>query len=185
MSMLDEKIHWYVIFVRAGTEERVAMRLNKELGSHGFLPFVPKKTCVFRRQGKKSLFEKICFPGYVFIESDKPPAEFLNYFFLNIRKIKEVYRLLDYGDKIDIAMRNDERMALGRVLGSDKRIDISKGLKEGDNIKITSGALAGNEGMIQRINKVKQEAVIGVSMFSTMISVSVGFEVIENIFFND
>ena len=76
-------------------------------------------------------------------------------------------------------MREEERIALSGVFGADKHINISQGFKEGDSVKVISGALVGNEGMIQRINKGRQEAVIGVSMFGTMVSVSVGIEVIE------
>jgi len=78
-------------------------------------------------------------------------------------------------------MRDEERIALSRILGVNKKIDISQGFKEGDSVKIISGALAGNEGMIQRINKGRQEALIGAPIFGTMISVSVGLEIIEKV----
>ena len=177
--MPNEKFYWYVLFARTGAEERLAERLKDKLGGDGYLPFVPQKTSVFRRQGKKSEFQKICFPGYVFIESDKPAAEFMAHAFPIVYKQKEAYRFLCYGDRTDIAMREEERIALSRVFGVDKHIDISQGFKEGDSVKVISGALVGNEGMIQKINIGRQEAVIGVSMFGTMVSVSVGLEVIE------
>jgi transcriptional antiterminator NusG len=178
--MPNEKIYWYVLFARTGAEERLAERLKDKLGD-GYLPFVPQKTCIFRRQGKKSEFQKICFPGYVFIESDKPAAEFMAHTFPIVYKQKEACRFLCYGDRADIAMREEERIALCRVFGADKNIDISQGFKEGDSVKVISGALVGNEGMIQRINKGRQEAVIEVPTFGTMVSVSVGIEIIEKV----
>ena len=136
---------------------------------------------MFRRQGKKSEFQKICFPGYVFIESDKPANEFIVEAFPVIYKQRDAYRFLCYGDRNDIAMRDEERIAFDKVFGDERRIDISIGFQEGDSIRIVSGALAGNESKILRINKNRHEAVIGVSMFGTVVSVSVGLEVIEKI----
>lgn len=177
--MPEENVYWYVLFVRTGAEERVAKRLKNELGSDGYFPFVPKKTCVFRRQGKRSLFQKICFPGYVFVESDKPTREFLKYVWPVVYKVKDAYRFLYYGDKADIAMRDEERIILSSILGADKRIDISKGFKEGDEVEIISGALAGNKSIIKKINRNRSEAVLEILMFETVVSVSVGLEVID------
>lgn len=174
----DEKIYWYVLFCRTGAEERLAEKLKSRLGE-GCLPFVPQKTCVFRRQGQKSLFQKICFPGYVFIESDKPAKEFIGHAFPVVYKLKEAYRFLCYGDRGDIAMREEERIALSGIIGQDHCIDISIGFKEGDSVKVTSGALVGNESRILRINKNRHEAIIEVAMFGTKVPVSIGLDVIE------
>ncbi|MCL2717823.1 MAG: antiterminator LoaP [Lachnospiraceae bacterium] len=179
--MSVDNLYWYVLFVRTGAEERVVKHLTNELGSDSYLPFVPQKTCIFRRQGKKSLFQKICFPGYVFIESDKSAGELLQYTYPAISKMKDSYRFLCYGDKINVAMRAEERIILNRILGADKRIDISRGFNLGDTVKVISGALVSNEGMILRINKNQNEAVIRISMFGTVISVSVGLEIIEQL----
>jgi transcription antitermination factor NusG len=76
-------------------------------------------------------------------------------------------------------MREEERKALNRVFVSNCCIDISTGFKEGDSVKVISGALMGQESRILRINKGRQEAVISMAMFNTAIPVSVGLEVIE------
>ena len=179
--MWDNEIFWYILFVRTGAEERLVERLKDKLGGESYLPFIPQKTCVFRRQGQKSLFQKICFPGYVFIESDKPAKEFAEQALPVVYGIKDAYRFLCYGDRYDIAMLEEERAALSRVLGNDHCIDISKGFKEGDYIKVISGSLMGQESLILRINKGRQEAVIVVEMFGTVVPVSVGLEIIEKI----
>ena len=176
--MPSDKIFWYVLFARTGAEERLSEKLKDKLGD-SYLPFVPQKTCIFRRQGKKSEFQKICFPGYLFIESDKPASKFIEYAYPIVYKQKEAYRFLCYGDRADIAMREEEREALSRVFGEEHCIDISKGFKEGDSIKVISGSLMGQESIILRINKGRQEAVIAVEMFGTVVSVSVGIEIIE------
>ena len=168
-------------FVRTGAEERLAERLKNKLGGDDYFPFVPNKTCMFRRQGQKSLFKKICFPGYVFIESYKPAAEFIREAVPVIHKLNDAYRFLCYGERNDIAMREEEREALCQVFGIDRCIDISTGFKEGDSVKVISGSLMGQESIILRTNKGRQEAVISVAMFGTVVPVSVSLEVIEKV----
>ena len=180
--MSDAKIYWYILFARTGAEERLAKRLKANTDESSFQPFVPQKTCIFRRQGNKSLFQKVCFPGYVFIESNKSAMEFIERIFPMVYKQDDAYKFLNYGDKFDIAMREEERTSLRKILGSDYSIDISKGFKDGDFVKITSGALVGNEAMILSINKGRREAVIEISMFGNNVSVSVGLEIIEKVF---
>ena len=179
--MTDGKIYWYVLFARTGAEERLAEKLRDRLDGNSYLPFVPQKACVLRRQGQKSSFQKICFPGYVFIESDKPANEFIGHTFPIVYKMREAYRFLCYGDRNDIAMREEERIALSEVFGENRSIDISIGFKEGDSIKVISGSLMGQESIIVKINKNRHEAIISVNMFGTTVPVSVGLEVIEKI----
>jgi transcription antitermination factor NusG len=132
--MPENKIYWYVLFARTGSEEKLIQSLKEEFGEK-IRPFVPKKVCVFRRKGKKTFFEKNCFPGYVFIESSKKAEEFIEFAFRKVYKYKEAYRFLCYGDRYDIAMRDEERAALSKVLGTERRIGISIGFKEGDAMR--------------------------------------------------
>ena len=179
--MSDDMMYWYVLFCRTGSEERLVERLKNSISSEDCLPFIPQKTCVFRRKGKETIFQKMCFPGYVFIESDKPAAEFIKYSYPVIHKLKDAYRFLSYGNRFDIAMLEEERIALSMMLGHDKHMDISIGYKEGDSVRVISGALVGNESKILSINKNRHEAVIGISMFGMNVSVSIGLEIIEKI----
>jgi len=179
--MINDNVYWYVLFVRTGAEEKIVDQLKDNLGVEGYTPFIPKKSCVFRRQGKKSVFQKICFPGYVFVESKLPAMEFFGRTFPVVYQIKDAYKFLSYSERGNMALREDERVLLNKIFGVDRHIDISTGFKEGDSVKVLSGALVGNEGLIRRINKSRQEAILSVPMFNSLISVSVGLEVIEKI----
>jgi len=178
--MPENNVNWYVLFVKTGSEDDIVKQLKYYLGD-ACLPFLPKKVCVYRRNGKKSLFQKNCFPGYIFIESNKSSKEFILLTLPVIPRIKNAFRLLNNGDKTDIAMHDYERVALSKVLGIDHSIDISRGIKEGDSVRIISGSLDGNEGMITKINIGRHEAIIRLSMFGKTVDVSVGIEIIEKI----
>jgi transcriptional antiterminator NusG len=178
--MTNNDVYWYVLFSRTGAEEKLVDILREITADRGCFPFVPKKTCVFRRQGQKSFFQKVCFPGYVFIESDKSAEDFISSFFPVVHKINHAYRFLSYGQRYDIAMREDERIALCSLLGKNHCMDISIGFKEGDSIRIVSGALAGSESRILRINKNRKEAIVSIEMFGSKVEVSVGLDIILN-----
>ena len=177
--MPDESSYLYVLFSRTGAEEKLSNQLNNELGGEGFLAFAPQKYCVFRRQGQQSSFQKTCFPGYVFIESSKSVNEFMKQKFPAVSRTKDAYRFLCYGDRYDIAMREEERVELIKLIGKDHCIDISTGFREGDSVKIISGVLVGNESRLLRINRNRKEAIITLNMFGSPIEVSVGLELIE------
>lgn len=86
-----------------------------------------------------------------------------------------------YGDRYDLAMHEEEREALSRVFGINRRIDISTGFKEGDSVRVISGLMMGQESIILNINKGRHGAVISVEMFGMVVLVSVGLEVMEKI----
>lgn len=176
--MADKQINWYVLYARTGAEEKLVEQLKNEFDKDHYLPFIPKKTVIYRRKGVNKEFQQICFPGYVFLESDKPSEEVINDSKNIIYKLKNAYRFLSYGDKSDITMREDERLALSKLFGPECSIDISKGFKEGDKAKIISGALFDFEGTIKRINTSQKQAVIGVWMFGTVTDVIVGLEIV-------
>jgi len=60
---------WYVLYVKAGCEEKVVKLLTEKLDIEKYLPFIPMKMQSFRRQGRIHKIKKICFPGYIFIQS--------------------------------------------------------------------------------------------------------------------
>ena len=76
----DKKVNWYVLFARTGAEERLVEQLKYEFSEDSYLPFIPKKIAAYRRKGIKSNFQQICFPGYVFLESDKLAEDVINDF---------------------------------------------------------------------------------------------------------
>jgi transcriptional antiterminator NusG len=176
---MGEKVYWYVLFVRTGSEEKLAKILAILFKNNNIIPFVPRKTMVFRRQGQKSLFTKICFPGYVFLESEIPPVEILKYAFRMLYYLKEVYGFLHYKDRSTIAMRDSERLTLSKMFGKDRCIDMSLGFSDGDAITIVDGPLSGHESRILRINRKRGTVTIEIEMFGNMIEAQVGLEVVK------
>ena len=178
--MKDNKVNWYVLYVRSGAEERVVEQLKIEFSCNVGSIFIPKKNAIYRRKGQKSEFAQKCFPGYVFIESNKTADVILSTMMSVVRKMKDAYYFLYYGDKKDdIAMCENEQLVMRKLFGTEHTIDISKGFKEGDSVKIISGSLLSFEGIIKRINVSRREAVIALQMFGASSLITVGLEMVE------
>ena len=99
------------------------------------------------------VFRKTLFQGYLVVESRNLAKEFMGHAFPVVYKQKEAYRFLCYGDKSDIAMHEEERIALKKLLSEEHEIGVSRGFKDGESVRITSGPLVGKGSTILKINK--------------------------------
>lgn len=80
---------WYVIQTISGEEQKIMMLLQDMQGNETLPYFVPVYEEVLRSGGKSRISFKKLFPGYIFIETDKP-EEVSRY----LRKIPDFSRLL-------------------------------------------------------------------------------------------
>ncbi|BCJ96192.1 transcription termination/antitermination protein NusG [Anaerocolumna cellulosilytica] len=173
--------NWYILYVRTGCEEKIQKILQKRLNNEYFLPFIPMKKVVFKQKGITYIEKKSCFPGYVFIQSKYEENEFIKLVFPIMQCIEDVYLFLHYENKYDIRLREEERVYLNKIMGSDYCIEHSVGYIEGDKIRVVSGVLMGMESKIKKINRHKREAIIEVFMMGDNRRLSVALEVLEKI----
>lgn len=168
----------YVLFVKSGYEEIIVKRLKSILQIN---PFVPMKEYFFIRNGIVDKRKKICFRGYVFVESSLMPEEFICLFSkFNIR-IKQIIKILNYGDYLDIAMREEELEGLIKMFGSNFCLDISKGLLIENKVRIISGTLIGMESRIKRVNLKKKEVALEMEIMGCKKEFWVGLDLIDKV----
>lgn len=172
---------WYVLYVRTGSEEKVTRFLKQNLNTENHLPFVPMKSLLFRRQGIINKETKICFSGYVFIQSSMFAIDFINEVYPIVRRLKAAYFFLNYGEKFNITMREEEKLLLMSLLGNDFCIENSIGFSQGDIVKVVSGALIGMESRIKKINRHKREAIVEVEMMGSIRRVTVALEIVAKV----
>ena len=165
---------WYVMQVRTGTEESICRQCRNVIGSEVlercFIPYYEEKK---RYKGRWHTQEKILFPGYVFMITDK--IEELS---LELRKVIGLTKLLGTGKEIAPLTSDEERWLL-KLGGSKQKVEISEGIIEEGNLRITDGPLTGMEESIKRIDRHKRKAYLEVEMFGRMVEVQVGLEVVE------
>ena len=88
---------WYVMQVRAGTEENARCQCLRLISSnileHCFVPYYQQKK---RFQGEWHIQETVLFPGYVFLVTSD-----LKQLMDSLRKVTGMIRLLRTGEQID------------------------------------------------------------------------------------
>lgn len=176
---------WYILFVRSQSEEKIVRAIKERLDIADAQPFVPMSAKMFSRKNEapntKRIWEKearICFPGYVFIDTRKDAAEFSREIAPVVKRIDGVYKFLDYGDKGHAMVSKNERLLLESLMDGDKFIDTSKGVWENGRIKITEGPLVGLEKYIKKVNANKRTALVEFELMGEAKLVTVVLEVV-------
>lgn len=165
---------WYAIQTTTGQENQT-IAMCKALIDESLLQgvFYPKTEMMKRYEGPWHKEMKPMFPGYIFAVTDQPDelhAEFL--------KVPKLTKLLGT-DNVPVALSQEEELLLRKVTNQEHVAEMSVGVIEGDRLIIKSGPLMGIEGLVKRINRHKRIAVVEVEMFSRMVEMTLGLEVVE------
>lgn len=165
------------MFIQTKKKKVVAILSNK-LNPNLYRPFIPLIEKSFRRAGITTIEKRISFPGYVFIESHTSVAEFNGVTFRLLYSIKEVYAVLRYGGKDNIAIAEDERLFLSKLLGDNNCIELPSGVIEDGIARVNTGALTGLEHLIKKVNRHRREATIEVNLLGEPKQLVIGLEII-------
>ena len=185
---MQEPYFWYVVYVRANTEKRVADDITRFALKSGFdyefEPFCPESEYYYRnkedRRTGKAYRRRPLFPGYVFIETNMPPEDFAREFGAYFYGSKDIIRLLRSGrSNNNIALPIEERQRLEFLLKGKRCLERSVGYIVGDKITVEGGPLVGCEGLITYINRHNRFADIEVDMFGGKIKARVALEIVR------
>lgn len=169
---------WYVAQVATGQEERTLALIQQqvEAGRGAALQeaFVPRYQVQKHVGGEWAVQTQPLFPGYLVVVTDDVEA-----LEQALRTVPAFTRILGSGDAFtplsdaDIAWLNAFTQANHRV------VDLSEGIIEGDQIKITRGPLMGHAAWIKRIDRHKRLAYLEVEMFGRTLETKVGLEIVR------
>lgn len=173
--------YWYIFWVLTGHEKQVEKRVMDQLYDEDIIPFIPMLETLFRRAGKVKKELGIMFPGYVFIESNMESKEFRERTLQIIRSSKDIIGILGYGNSDEIAVREDERVALMRFCNDNHCIESSMGFIEGDKFHIESGPMVGMESVIKEINRKRMEASFELEFMGRIARFTVGLELLRKV----
>ena len=175
-------MNWFVLYVRTGSEKRVTAQLKGGIDTDVYLPFVPTKAYPRIVKGQAIKEMKLCFPGYVFVQTENSAVELGRDVYPVVSLIKDAYRFLTYGgDRQDMAMREHEKAYMLRLMNEDFCMDASSGLLVGDRVKITSGPLVGLESRIKKVNKNKRTVVVDLSLMGQVRETTLMLEFVEKV----
>ncbi|MCL2146191.1 MAG: hypothetical protein FWH52_00165 [Synergistaceae bacterium] len=156
--------------------------LNKHLDRSIYTPIIPTKIWSHIKSNETIHVVKACFPGYVFIRTEKSADEVLKEVIPIISFTKDAWFFLSYGsDRYNMALKEAEQILLQRLMNSEFCMDISRGFIEGDRVKIIAGALFGLESRIKKINKRRQTAVISIPIMGDTRDITLALEIINKV----
>ena len=159
---------WCVLYARHQHEKRIASVLSGK----GFQIFLPMYDTVHRWVDRNKRVSSPLFPGYVFFvdEADRR---------LQVLGTPGVHTILMTG-AAPAVIQNDEIAAIRRALESPFRVEPHEFLEHGDFVRITSGPLAGVEGIVSR-KKDSCRLVLSIKMLGRSAAVEIDSAVLERV----
>ena len=173
---------YYVIQVQTGKEEKAISAIKKQIGEkEGFDIFTPSRKVLRKFHGEfKEVTEK-CFPGYIFVETDKPKDLFYDLYWT-----PEYTKLLGREGLTYnfLPLTKDEARMIDILYSANhsRRTEISDiEVVEGQKVRVISGPLMGNESIIKKVNLHKRLVTISISVAGRSVDVEVGINIIGKV----
>lgn len=156
---MPEEAKWYVAHTYSGYENKVASNLEKTVENrqlHDLIQqvLVPTETVTEVKDNKQREVERKIFPGYVLVK-----MILTNESWYIVRNIRGCTGFVGPSSK-PIPLTDEEVARLGV---EKKEIEVSYGV--GDSVKIIDGPLEGFVGIVEAVDKEKNNVRVTVSMF--------------------
>lgn len=141
---------WYTIFVESGYEDLVVYLINRKIADFfkvdDYRLLVPKRKLIERKNGKKNKVIRKMFPGYVLVKTMD-----IYSFYKHTYQIPHILNYLRVG-RFFLEIKENEINHIINLVNKDGIIEMSKGMRVGDSVRITNGPLVGSEGTIQKVD---------------------------------
>ena len=165
---------WYVIWTVTGKEEQAKVEIEKIVPKEYYdRCFIPQKKECRKYHGSWTVIEKALFPGYLFLETEQVEG-----IFFGLKKLHQFAKVLKTGEAF-VPVTDEEEKLIRHLLGDGESVDLSVGIIENQQVRVTVGPLQGLEGMIRKIDRHKRKAYLQVEMFERMLDIAVGLEIVE------
>jgi transcriptional antiterminator NusG len=170
---------WYIIHTYAGKEEMVKKNLEKRLKSLGmedkiFRILIPHQKVSEIKDGKKVVFSKMYFPGYLFIE-----MELTDYSWHVVRNTPGISGFISSLSKPVPLSQEEVKRILAQAKEKKRKPKVA--LEVGDNVKVIRGPFIGFSGIIDEINEEKAKLKILVTIFGRSTPVEIGVDDVEKV----
>lgn len=166
---------WYVIQVFGG-KEQTTLDLLKRFVDEGVLQeaFVPRREVMRRNDGVTTRVIEVLFPGYLFVVTETPRE-----LCAQLKGVPAFTRMLGGSDKRFIPLNQSEIDCLEEFCGVNRVVEMSRGVIEGDKVRVSEGPLKGHEGIIKKIDRHKQCAYVDMKFMGRTKSIKLGLEIVR------
>lgn len=165
----------YVIQVSGGREARARDLIVRMMGELVSECYVPRREVCRRAGGAWVRVTERLFPGYLFVLTDD-----IQSLSERLARVPAFTRLLGKSDERIIPLSQDEVAWLTALMEpTQKVVEMSAGVIEGDKVTVTEGPLKGHEALIGRIDRHKRCAYLDMRMFGRTKTIKVGLEIVR------
>ena len=165
ITMKEVTMKWYVVRAQSNREKSVSERLKKEgekgemMGKIGQV-LVPMEKTFFIKEGKKTMREKVMYPGYIFVETSA------------VGELKQLIKSIN-GATGFLTNRSGDILPLtksevNKMMGEHEQSEvqeISNTFCLNEEVKVTDGPFNGFKGVVESIDDEKQKVKVGVLIF--------------------
>lgn len=174
---------YFVIQVTSRNEYKMKEKIEKIVSSSFYDDiFIPTRIRQKKIQGKWIDYEDRLFPGYLFVETEKP-----NELADELKKIIGFTKILGYKDKEGIhytPLSDSESDLIDKLLNRKNKtrnslLPLSEVIiEEGRQVKVISGPLFGFEGKVVKYDLHKRIAILSIDFAGSTAKVNVGIDLI-------
>jgi transcription antitermination factor NusG len=155
---------WHVLWTRSHSEQLV----HDQLAAKGFDLLLPRIEIWSRRGGLRHLICVPMFSGYLFLRHAMDKVSFIE-----VRKARGLVRILgERWDRLAVAPEK-EIEAIQRLLDARLPARPHPYLREGQQVRIRQGPLAGVEGLLVRTKPNKGLLVLSIDLLQRSVAVEV------------
>lgn len=171
---------WYAVHVYSGFEEKVRAHLEQQIKANALHDridqiLIPMENVVDFKKGRKEISQKSFFPGYILVH-----MEMSDELWYLVKNTPKVTGFISSGQKpAPLADSDVDNIILQMQAGIEKpkpRIRFQKG----ERVRITEGAFANFNGVVEEVNQEKSRLKVMVSIFGRATAVDVDFSQVES-----
>ena len=155
------KIMYYVIQVKTGKEEKTIEAIKRRLGKkQGFELFSPYRKDLRKYKGEFKEVKVRCFPGYIFVETDKPYELFVDLWWVD--EFTKMLGREGYSHNFEPLTDDESRMVdILYNKNADRTTEISNiVVKEGQIVRVLDGPLDGLLAKVKRVDLHKRYVTV-------------------------
>jgi len=159
-----QEASWYALWTHSHCEQMV----RDQLVSQGYCAFLPTIDLWAKRRGVRRLAPAPMFPGYLFLRHAMDKGSYLD-----VIKVRGLVRVLgERWDRLTV-IADDEIDAIEKVTLARRRVLPYPYLTQGQRTRITSGPLAGVEGVFVEARPHQGLLVLSVRLLQRSVAVVV------------
>ncbi|MBN1550001.1 transcription termination/antitermination protein NusG [bacterium] len=171
---------WYAVHVYSGFEEKVKAHLEQQIKTHNLEDkidqiLIPMENVVDFKRGKREITQKSFFPGYVLIHMEMDD----NLWFM-VKNTPKVTGFISSGSKPAPLSDQDVENILKQMQAGIEKPKPRIRFQKGERVRITEGAFANFNGVVEEVNQEKSRLKVMVSIFGRATAVDVDFSQVES-----